>query len=56
MKAFSAGRRSTLQASAALATGLALGFPAINRAQGEVVRIGRLTPRTGFLDLVAQHG
>jgi len=40
-------RRTVLAgASAAVAT---LGFPALSRAQADVIRIGHLTPRTGFL-------
>lgn len=40
-------RRTVLAgASAAVAT---LGFPALSRAQSDVIRIGHLTPRTGFL-------
>ena len=38
-------RRSLLQAGAALA----LGFPAISRGQADRIRIGHLTPLTGFL-------
>jgi len=40
-------RRTVLAgASAAVAT---LGFPALSRAQADAIRIGHLTPRTGFL-------
>jgi branched-chain amino acid transport system substrate-binding protein len=40
-------RRSVIAgATAAAAT---LGFPALSRAQADVIRIGHLTPRTGFL-------
>ena len=40
-------RRTVLAgASAAVAT---LGFPGLSRAQADVIRIGHLTPRTGFL-------
>ncbi len=40
-------RRTVLAgATAAVAT---LGFPALSRAQADVIRIGHLTPRTGFL-------
>ena len=39
-------RRVIVGASASLAT---LGFPALIRAQADVIRIGHLTPRTGFL-------
>jgi branched-chain amino acid transport system substrate-binding protein len=56
MTTFSAGRRRTLRASAALASSLATGFPAVLKAQSDAVRIGHLTPRTGFLGLIAQYG
>ena len=39
-------RRVIVGASASLA---AIGFPALIRAQADVIRIGHLTPRTGFL-------
>ena len=39
-------RRTVVGASAAAA---ALGFPALVRGQSDVIRIGHLTPRTGFL-------
>lgn len=42
-------RRNVLQAGAALTGSLALGFPAILRAAPEVIKIGHLTPLTGFL-------
>jgi branched-chain amino acid transport system substrate-binding protein len=51
-----AGRRRALQSTAALAGAAALGFPAIVRAQGDVLRIGHLTPRTGFLGQVGEYG
>src|SRR3954469_372340 len=48
-------RRSLLQGvSAATALGT-LGFPAIVRGQSDVVRIGHLTPRTGFLGPVGEY-
>ena len=43
----SSGRRKVLQAGAAGA--LALGFPSIVRAQSDAIKIGYLTPLTGFL-------
>ena len=43
----SGGRRKVLQAGVAGA--LALGFPAIVRARSEAIKIGHLTPMTGFL-------
>jgi branched-chain amino acid transport system substrate-binding protein len=42
-------RRGVLKAGAAVATLGALGFPAISRGQAEAIRIGHLTPLTGFL-------
>lgn len=45
-KDFSPGRRDVLRTSAALASGAAFGFPAILRAQSEVIRIGHLTSLT----------
>src|SRR3954447_11093329 len=50
------GRRIALQKAVALGiagVGAELGFPAIIRAQPETIKIGHLTPRTGFL---AQSG
>lgn len=41
-------RRRTVLAGAT-ATAAVIGFPAIVRAQSDVIRIGHLTPRTGFL-------
>ena len=55
-KNFSPGRRDALGASVALASGAALGFPAILRAQSEAIRIGHLTPRTGFLGQIGEYG
>jgi len=42
-------RRSVLKASVAFAGVSALGFPAIVRAQAENIKIGHVTPLTGFL-------
>jgi branched-chain amino acid transport system substrate-binding protein len=48
-------RRSLLQgAGAAVALGT-LGFPALVRAQSNVIRIGHLTPRTGFLGPIGEY-
>ena len=55
----STSRRDLLKKSAALgatAAAGALGFPAILRAQADTVRIGHLTPRTGFLGQLGQYG
>jgi branched-chain amino acid transport system substrate-binding protein len=42
-------RRRVLKAGAALAGASALGFPAISHGQSEKIKIGHLTPLTGFL-------
>jgi branched-chain amino acid transport system substrate-binding protein len=42
-------RRSVLKGAAGMAALAGIGMPAISRAQAEVIRIGHLTPRTGFL-------
>jgi branched-chain amino acid transport system substrate-binding protein len=44
-----AGRRRVLKAGATMAGALALGFPAIVRGQADAIKIGHLTPMTGFL-------
>jgi branched-chain amino acid transport system substrate-binding protein len=48
-------RRGVLKAGAAAAALGALGFPAISRGQAEAVRIGHLTPRTGFLGPLGEY-
>src|SRR5437899_5674842 len=49
-------RRRDLIKSAGAVTALgALGFPAIVRSQAETVRIGHLTPRTGFLGPLGEY-
>jgi branched-chain amino acid transport system substrate-binding protein len=50
-----AGRRKVLQAGATMAGALALGFPAIVRAQSDKIKIGHLTPLTGFLGALGQY-
>ena len=47
-------RRSALKAGVGLAAGAALGFPAILRGQSDSIRIGHLTPMTGFLGVLGQ--
>jgi branched-chain amino acid transport system substrate-binding protein len=42
-------RRLVLKTGAAFAGGSVLGFPAIGRAQANAIKIGHLTPLTGFL-------
>ena len=51
----STGRRKVLQAGAAVAGAVALGFPAIVRAQSDKIKIGHLTPMTGFLGALGQY-
>src|SRR5262245_42604347 len=41
-------------ASAGAAAGI-VGFPAISRAQADVIKIGHLTPRTGFLGVLGDY-
>ena len=48
-------RRNVPKAGAAAATLGALGFPAISRGQAETVRIGHLTPLTGFLGPLGEY-
>ncbi len=48
-------RRGVLKAGAAAATLGALGFPAISRGQAEGIRIGHLTPLTGFLGPLGEY-
>jgi len=48
-------RRTLLRAGAAFAGASALGFPAIVRAQAERIRIGHLTPLTGFLGVIGSY-
>jgi branched-chain amino acid transport system substrate-binding protein len=50
-----AARRDALKKTAALAAA-PLAFPAILRAQSETIRVGHLTPRTGFLGQVGEYG
>ena len=42
-------RRALLKASAAFAGASAIGFPSVVRGQTEKIKIGHLTPLTGFL-------
>jgi branched-chain amino acid transport system substrate-binding protein len=48
-------RRTVLKASAAAATAYSLGFPAIVRAQSDKIKIGHLTPLTGFLGALGEY-
>ncbi len=48
-------RRDALKKTAALAAA-PLAFPSILRAQADVIRLGHLTPRTGFLGQAGEYG
>lgn len=48
-------RRKLLQAGAALTGAAALGFPAIVRTQQDKIKIGHLTPLTGFLGALGEY-
>lgn len=48
-------RRSILKTSAALVGASAIGFPAIVRAQADAIKIGHLTPLTGFLGALGAY-
>src|SRR3546814_17108006 len=47
-------RRSALKIGAGAAAVSAIGFPAVLRAQSDVIRIGHLTPMTGFLGTLGE--
>lgn len=48
-------RRTLLKAGAALAGASAMGFPGIVRAEADRIRIGHLTPLTGFLGAIGTY-
>jgi branched-chain amino acid transport system substrate-binding protein len=48
-------RRTLLKASAAFAGAATLGFPSISYGQAEKIRIGHLTPLTGFLGALGTY-
>ena len=48
-------RRTLLKTGAAFAGASALGFPAIVRAQATQIKIGHLTPLTGFLGAIGSY-
>ncbi|MGB7456070.1 MAG: ABC transporter substrate-binding protein, partial [Pseudolabrys sp.] len=52
---FKYNRRSVLTAGAAFAGVSALGFPGIVRAQADKIKIGHLTPLTGFLGALGAY-
>ena len=49
-------RRALLQAAAGALAGGALGFPALVRGKDDEIRLGHLTPRTGFLGQIGELG
>jgi hypothetical protein len=51
----STSRRRLLTAGAALAGASALGFPAISYGQADKIKIGHLTPLTGFLGALGAY-
>ena len=48
-------RRALLKASAAFAGASTIGFPSIVRGQTEKIKIGHLTPLTGFLGALGAY-
>ena len=48
-------RRTVLKGGAALVGASALGFPAITRAQTDKIKLGHLTPLTGFLGALGEY-
>ncbi|MFM1940442.1 MAG: hypothetical protein RLY32_2184, partial [Pseudomonadota bacterium] len=48
-------RRQVLRGGAAMAAGGLAGFPFISRGQSNVIKIGHLTPRTGFLGTLGEY-
>lgn len=48
-------RRSVLKGGAAIAASGLGGFPFISRSQSNVIKIGHLTPRTGFLGTLGEY-
>jgi branched-chain amino acid transport system substrate-binding protein len=48
-------RRTVLKASAAITSASALGLPAIVHAQADKIKIGHLTPLTGFLGVIGSY-
>ncbi len=51
----SLSRRSVLKGAAGTVAAGVMGLPAISRAQADVVKIGHLTPRTGFLGTLGEY-
>jgi branched-chain amino acid transport system substrate-binding protein len=55
-KTFAPGRRKLIKQMTVAAAAAQFGFPAILRAQSDTIRIGHITPRTGFLGQVGEYG
>jgi branched-chain amino acid transport system substrate-binding protein len=51
----SSNRRTVLKTGAAMAGAFALGFPTIARSQTDKIKIGHLTPMTGFLGALGEY-
>jgi branched-chain amino acid transport system substrate-binding protein len=51
----SRNRRTVLKTGAAMAGAFALGFPTIARSQTDKIKIGHLTPMTGFLGALGEY-
>jgi branched-chain amino acid transport system substrate-binding protein len=56
MSATKLSRRTLIQGAAGSALLAGTGMPAIVRAQGDAIRIGHLTPLTGFLGPLGEYG
>lgn len=56
MKDVSHSRRRLVMAGSAVGAISAMGFPAIVKAQSDKIRIGHLTPLTGFLGPLGEYG
>lgn len=48
-------RRDILKGGAVIAASALTGFPFISKAQSDVIKIGHLTPRTGFLGTLGEY-
>ena len=51
----SSNRRTVLKTGAAMAGAFALGFPTVARSQTDKIKIGHLTPMTGFLGALGDY-
>ena len=56
MKVISTSRRQIIKAGSALGALGIMGFPAILKAQSDKIRVGHLTPLTGFLGPLGEYG